>query len=142
MGIFAAGTVSRDRTTPYAALTCCSCTFQLNASSSKLVPIWLQVWQLASGAVTSLHTSRAACFLLDRLLRLELVEFSTVSQSTGTMLQLSEIAGPAVLAESSIRFWQTVVRKKLTENPSAITGLSEKLLQWLFSKWSPSKPQS
>jgi ataxia telangiectasia mutated family protein len=115
------------------------CSLQVTSKLPQLSSMWQQVWQLASGAVSSLQTSRASCFLLNHLLQSELVEFAAVSPSLDSMLQLSEIAGPAALADSSIRFWQTVVHKKLSENPSASTGLSEKLLQWLFTKWTPSK---
>jgi hypothetical protein len=116
-----------------------SCTLQVTSKAHQLSANWHQIWQLASGAVSSLQTSRAACFLLNQLLELELIHFSAVSQSLDAMLQLSDIAGPAALADSSIRFWQSVVQRKLSENPSASSGLPEKLLQWLFTKWTPSK---
>jgi ataxia telangiectasia mutated family protein len=123
----------------YSKLKFYSCTLQANSKAHQLSANWHQVWQLASGAISSLQTSRAACFLLNQLLELELVQFSAVSQSLDAMLQLSDIAGPAVLADSSVRFWQSVVQRKLSENPSASSGLPEKLLQWLFTKWTPSK---
>jgi ataxia telangiectasia mutated family protein len=119
-----------------------SCAFQVTSKAHQLSANWHQVWQLASGAVSSLQTSRAACFLLNQLLELELVQFSAVSQSLDAMLQLSDIAGPAALADSSVRFWRSVVQRKLSENPSASSGLPEKLLQWLFTKWTPSKTSS
>ncbi|KAF2667225.1 hypothetical protein BT63DRAFT_427633 [Microthyrium microscopicum] len=122
----------------WAFLLLVNCSFQTSSTASNLSSVWLQVWQVASGAVSSLRTSRAACHLLRVLLDLELVPFSSISQSLDNMLQLLEITGPAVLAESSVSFWITLVRRKMLQNSNMMNGLSEKLVRWLFTKWTPS----
>jgi serine-protein kinase ATM len=109
------------------------------SNAASLSQAWLRVWQLASRAISSQSTAQAASYLLNVLLDLKLVQYHSVSQSLEYMLSMSELTGPGVLAESSAEFWVTFLRIKLSENPGSAGGTSERLLRWIFSKWSPSE---
>jgi ataxia telangiectasia mutated family protein len=123
---------------PWVLLSFCQCAHQKHASSSRLDVLWTQVWELAARLIPSTLSSRAASHVLDTLLRQGLVQYSQVSKSIDQMLAVSELSGPAVLGESSVSLWISSLSLRLAENPGSSRGLSEKLLRWLFKKWTPS----
>jgi ataxia telangiectasia mutated family protein len=112
---------------------------QKASSVASLSQAWLRIWQLASRAIPSQSTAQAACYLLTVLLDLKIVQYHSVLQSLEYMLSMSELTGPGVLTESSTAFWFTFLRVKLSESPGSVGGMSEQLLRWIFSKWSPSE---
>ena len=116
-----------------------SCFLQKTANSDALSGLWIKVWQSAFRAVPSQYTSRVACHLLDLLLRLGLVPYSEVSPSLDAMLQSPELAGPALLCDSSVSFWISVLSIGATERHGSTEGYAERILRWLFKKWTPSK---
>jgi serine-protein kinase ATM len=122
----------------WSMLALSNCALQLSASDS-LGQLWLRVWELASRAIPSKTTARAASLILDMLLRRNLVQYSEIAQSLENMLQFSELTGPGVLAESTVSFWLQAVQSVIRENPRSKRELNEKLLRWMFSKWSPSE---
>jgi ataxia telangiectasia mutated family protein len=76
---------------------------------------------------------------MDVLLRLQIVPFSAVSDNVQSMLLSIELSGPALLTESSSSLMTTIMRQRVHENPTHFNATSERLLSWLFSKWTPSK---
>jgi ataxia telangiectasia mutated family protein len=122
----------------WSMLALANCALQLSASDS-LGHLWLRVWELASRAIPSKTTARAASLVLDILLRRKLVHYSAIVQSLENMLQFSELTGPGVLAESTVSFWLIAIRTMIHENPGSRRELHEKLLRWMFSKWMPSE---
>jgi serine-protein kinase ATM len=119
-------------------LVLCQVALHKKSGSPSLSGKWLQVWELAARLVPSSNTSRVACYVLDVLLRANIVPYSAVSHSLNHMLEVAELSGPAILAESSVSFWISFLTLKLSENPSSSRGLAEKLLRWLFRNWTPS----
>jgi ataxia telangiectasia mutated family protein len=103
---------------------------QRNAAHATLKPYWISAWQSASRAATSISVSRAACHLMDVLLKLQVVPFSTVSDIAQSML---------LSIESSSSLLTTIMRERIQENPTHFNATSERILSWLFSKWTPSK---
>jgi ataxia telangiectasia mutated family protein len=55
------------------------------------------------------------------------------------MLLSIELSGPALLTETSSSLLTTIIRERVHENPTHFTMTSERILSWLFSKWTPSK---
>jgi ataxia telangiectasia mutated family protein len=115
---------------------------QQNATLVTLRPYWMSAWQSASRAATSISNSRAACHLMDVLLKLEIVPFSAVSDIAQSMLLSIELSGPALLTETSSSLLTTIIRERVHENPTHFNATSERILSWLFSKWTPSKCSS
>jgi ataxia telangiectasia mutated family protein len=115
-----------------------NCALQV-AASETLHDMWSQVWELGSRTIPSQNISRAACLLLGILIRKKHVQYSAISKSLENMLQFSELTGPGVIADSTISFWITSIRAIIDENPGGTRGIYEKPLQWLLSKWKPSK---
>jgi ataxia telangiectasia mutated family protein len=112
---------------------------QRNAAHATLRSYWMSAWQSASRAATSISVSRAACHLMDVLLRLQIVPFSSISDIAQSMLLSIELSGPALLTESSSSLMATIMRERIQENPTHFNVTSERILSWLFSKWTPSK---
>jgi ataxia telangiectasia mutated family protein len=86
-----------------------------------------------------MSTARAACHLMDVLIKLQIVPFSAASDTVQSMLLSIELNGPALLTESSSSLLTTLLRERVKENPTHFNITSERLLSWLFSKWTPSK---
>ncbi|KAF2848137.1 hypothetical protein T440DRAFT_556925 [Plenodomus tracheiphilus IPT5] len=110
---------------------------QPHARNELLKSYWISAWQSASRAVTSISNSRAACHLMDILLRLEIVPFSAISGTAQSMLLSIELSGPALLTESSSSFLTTLVRERIAENPTNFNSTAERILNWTLSKWTP-----
>ncbi|KAL1605036.1 Serine/threonine-protein kinase tel1 [Paraconiothyrium brasiliense] len=121
----------------WAMITLAATAFQKHATNPALKPYWSSVWQSASRAITSLSSCRAACHLMDVLLKLDVVSFSTATTSVQSMLFSVELSGPAVLTETSAAFMTTVVRERVKENPTSHGMTAERILNWLFGKWTP-----
>ncbi|KAL5377435.1 hypothetical protein DPSP01_009773 [Paraphaeosphaeria sporulosa] len=117
------------------ALAAIAC--QQQATKDALKPYWSSVWQSATRAVTSLSSCRAACHLMDVLLKLDVVSFSTVTASVQNMLFSIELSGPALLTETSAAFMTTLIRERVKENPTSHDVTAERILNWLFGKWTP-----
>ncbi|CAO2655342.1 Nn.00g104060.m01.CDS01 [Neocucurbitaria sp. VM-36] len=111
---------------------------QQSASHPNLLTYWISAWQSASRAVTSISISRAACHLMDVLLRLRIVPFSAVSGIVQSMLSSIELSGPALLTETSSSLLTTIIRERIKENPTHFNSTAERIMHWLLSKWTPS----
>ena len=85
-----------------------------------------------------MSTSRAACHLMDVILRLNIVPFSAISETVQAMLLSIELNGPALLTETSSSFLTTIIRERIQENPTHFHSTAERILNWLLSKWTPS----
>jgi len=101
--------------------------------------MWLDLFGLASRKVATPSTCRAASLLLNVLLKLKVVSYLSVAAIVETMLSSVDLHGPAAFCDSSASLWITFMKAKATENPSASSGLSERILRWVFGKWIPSK---
>jgi ataxia telangiectasia mutated family protein len=75
--------------------------------------------------------------LVDVLLKLHIVPFSTVSDTVQSMLLSIELSGPTVLTETSSSLLTTIMRERVQENPAHFNATSERILSWLLSKWTP-----
>ena len=112
--------------------------FQLSSKDLALRTYWISAWQSASRAVTSVSSSRAACHLMNVLLKLGIVPFSAISETVQTMLLCIELSGPALLTESSSSLLATIMQERIAENATHFNQTAERILSWLFSKWTPS----
>jgi hypothetical protein len=76
---------------------------------------------------------------MDVLLRLNIVPFSAVSETVQSMLLSIELSGPASLTETSSSLLNTILQERIKENPTHFNSTAERILNWLLSKWTPSK---
>ncbi|KAF1947572.1 hypothetical protein EJ02DRAFT_429982 [Clathrospora elynae] len=111
---------------------------QQSATHATLLPYWISAWQSASRAVTSMSISRAACHLMDVLLRLNIVPFAAISETAQSMLLSIELSGPASLTETSSSLLTTILQERIKENPTHFNSTAERILNWICSKWTPS----
>ena len=54
------------------------------------------------------------------------------------MLLSIDIAGPALLTETSTSLLITLLRERTAENPTNFDQTADRILYWLLSKWTPS----
>ena len=115
-----------------------SCAFQKSATTASVANMWVTAWQMAAKAIPAASSSRAACHLMDTLMRLNLVSHAAVAEQLDATVSLSELNGPAVLAESSASLWETMILTRVSQNPGLFGLTAERALHWLFGKWTPS----
>jgi ataxia telangiectasia mutated family protein len=71
------------------------------------------------------------------LLKLKLVPYSSIAPVIENMLSSVDLHGPALLSDASASLWITLIQLKASENPGSALVISERVLQWLFNKWTP-----
>ncbi|KAI9775556.1 MAG: Serine/threonine-protein kinase tel1 [Geoglossum umbratile] len=133
--------VSDDSTAiaSWALLAIASCAYQTTAQSTSLCAEWPQIWQLASRSATSPSTCRPACHLMRVILELKLVNYPSIAASVESITSSIEISGPGALVDSALSLWALLMRRRNVE-VRGVTGVSsDRLLQWLFSRWRPAR---
>ncbi|KAJ4338616.1 Serine/threonine-protein kinase tel1 [Ascochyta clinopodiicola] len=121
----------------WAMISLAATAFQVSAKHPTLTSYWVSIWQSASRAVTSPSLCRAACHLMDVLLKLQIVSFAAVSETVQSMLLSIDSTGPSLFTETSSSLLITVIRERVTENPTHFNQTAERIMSWLFNKWTP-----
>lgn len=98
---------------------------------------WVQIWRIAVRSIPSPNICRAACHLLGVILAQRLVEYTAIADLVDGIITSVEHNGPALLVDSSLSLWALIVEYRQKENPGATQATSERVLHWLFSRWSP-----
>lgn len=101
-----------------------------------LRPHWQQIWDLSSRAAASHGTSRAACGLMDSMLRFRLLGQAEVMESVGAMLTAMDINGPAMLCDSSLMLLTRILRLRLHVASKGGLDTSREICNWLRRAWS------
>lgn len=76
---------------------------------------------------------------MDVILKLEIIPFTDVSDTVQSMLLSIELTGPSFVTDTSSSLLKTIVRERMKENPTHFNQTAEKILSWIFSKWTPSR---
>ncbi|OKL58313.1 Serine/threonine-protein kinase tel1 [Talaromyces atroroseus] len=94
--------------------------------SSLLKSHWKQIWDLSSRACASQVNTRAACALMETILRLELVENAEATDTIRLMLSSMDINGPSALCDTSLLLLARIFNKRL-HTASGLGAGSEKI---------------
>ena len=116
-----------------------SSSYQNAACTAGLKDAWLQVWRLSSRSVTSSVACRAACHVMSVVLDRGLIEFPDITELVDGMVSSADVNGPAVFADSSVTLWSMFISLKERENHGMIHNIGDRVLRWLFTKWSPGR---
>uniref|UniRef100_A0A093Y128 Serine/threonine-protein kinase Tel1 n=2 Tax=Talaromyces marneffei PM1 TaxID=1077442 RepID=A0A093Y128_TALMA len=84
-----------------------------SSKSPLLKPYWRQIWDLAFRASAFQVNTRAACALMEIILRLELVESTDLTDNIRSMLSSMDLNGPSALCDTSLRLLTTLFDKRL-----------------------------
>ena len=68
-----------------------------------------------------------------------LVDFADITELVDGMVASADMNGPAVFADSSVTLWSTFISLKGRQNHGMIHNIIERVLRWLFTKWSPGR---
>jgi ataxia telangiectasia mutated family protein len=120
-------------------LTICSCAFQNPARSPALHEQWIAIFHSASRPLTVEKSSRAASYLLFVLLAQNVLAYGDVAPIAQTIVSSTELQGPTELTDSSLALLRLLLDTRSAENPSSAIATAERLVHWLFQKWTPSK---
>ncbi|KAF2425727.1 ataxia telangiectasia mutated [Tothia fuscella] len=132
-------TNTHGRVSSWALLTLTCVAFQKSSVGEMLQGPWISLFQLAARLVGTSSASRAACHLMDVLLRFKLVLHTSVASTVDNMVASMELHGPAIFSDSSSSLWITLLQSKAAENPSAALAIADRILKWTFSRWTPNK---
>ncbi|PKY03552.1 serine/threonine-protein kinase tel1 [Aspergillus campestris IBT 28561] len=105
------------------------------ARSPSLKTCWQQVWDLTSRASTTQSTSRAACNLMNYILRNSLLEYSVIAETTSSMLSSVNLNSPSTMSDSSLGLWVTISQMTAQMNPAFISNASKQICAWLREVW-------
>lgn len=117
----------------------CSCAAQITARSERCIGSWKNIWQLAFRAITSASTCRSACHLLNVLISVQIAERSLLVDAIDAIASSIEFNGPSLFCDSVSALLGTVITYARLERTMASNDVSERVLTWLFRRWSPSK---
>ncbi|KAI9801156.1 MAG: hypothetical protein M1825_003430 [Sarcosagium campestre] len=100
---------------------------------------WLQIWQVTLRGISTPGTCRAACVLMTTLVRSNAPSDTVIAEHVDALLASVELNGPAVLVDTALSLWTTI----LTHQRSRISGDSArdsiKVVKWLCSNWTPGR---
>ncbi|GIC89214.1 DNA-binding protein kinase TEL1 [Aspergillus udagawae] len=106
-----------------------------DAGSPSLKKYWQQVWDLTSRASLSQHTSRAACHLMNSILKFDLLDYSVVAGTTSSMLTTMNLNAPSSISDSSLELWAIITRLGAQTNPGSVSNASKEICSWLREAW-------
>lgn len=96
-----------------------------------------QVWLLAFRAAGTPSNCRAASHLLEVILSSRLLSSTVLENEIDSMFSAVDLNGPALLCDSSLSLWTHLLLLNRSEAPNEYMQASERVLQWLFGRWSP-----
>lgn len=116
-----------------------SCAIQPHAKDEAVEPKWKQVWQLAVRSVSMTTTCRAACLLLNSMLKGQLLPHHAVADDINNMVTMADICGPVALLDCSLVFMNSLANVRNELAPSAVQITSSSIIRWVFSTWKPGR---
>ncbi|MCJ1313627.1 Serine/threonine-protein kinase tel1 [Agyrium rufum] len=123
----------------WAILTISSTCFHDAAKDLIAHETWSEIWQVTSRRISNPSVSRTACHLLVLLLRLRIVTPTDVADTVEAILASADLNGPALLCDSSIELWCSLIDLKARSSPVSIFETSQRVITWLLTRWKPSK---
>jgi ataxia telangiectasia mutated family protein len=121
----------------WAILALASCAIQTSAKSIAIHEHWANVLMQAARLITVERCSRTACHLLHVLVGLNILSYGDVAAVAETMFGSIELQGPTSVSDASLALLGWLLEARAAENPSTATATAERLVQWLFQKWTP-----
>ena len=109
------------------------------AGADEFNSFWLQAWRICARHVTSSAICRSACHLMARLLNYGLLQYSQVKDLAEGMLSSIDLNGPVDAVDATIGLWAIIAAHRATDNLGSAYDTVERVLRWLFMRWSPSK---
>lgn len=104
--------------------------------------LWLQAFKIAMRHITSPNVCRASCHLLSVLLETGVVEYPDISDLVDNMISSFDFSGPSICVDSSNRFLSLIAPLRCKDDLGTTSEILERILRWLFIRWSPSKHSS
>lgn len=108
----------------------------VKASHSRL-DVWKQVWHIGARGVSHPATSRAACFLLAKMLEADVLPYLEISEELTTIITSADVNGPAILSDSAVDLMSTIFHIRNTKVPNASRSTCSHVIRWLFLRWNP-----
>ena len=123
----------------WALLALSGCASQLQATATSLTARWNAVWLLAVRSMSNVSSCRAACHLLDILMRVRLASQTSIQELVNIVTSSIDVSGPSTLADSVLHLLTAVGLESQRYSPAAAIGTAESILGWLFRTFMPSR---
>lgn len=123
----------------WAFMAIASLATQQISTASSLASLWASIWQLGIRSMSTGPTCRAACCLLNVMLRLRHASQAHIAELTRILGSSIDLSGPALLSDSAVQLLQTALQVSTNGYPTTASNIAEHTLGWLFRRWTPSK---
>ncbi|KAI0862621.1 phosphatidylinositol 3 [Xylaria cubensis] len=130
-------TNKNNKLSTWAMIACASLVPKSSPPDSSLSPLWKQAWQVAARSVSMTGTCRAASFLLNSLLKNELLAYSDIMGDVNDMITTADVNGPAVLVDSSLILMTALLQLRNHHLPNASHATNNHVVRWMLSRWDP-----
>ncbi|KAI0552937.1 phosphatidylinositol 3 [Xylaria curta] len=130
-------TNKNNKLSTWAMIACASLVPKSSSLDSSLSPLWKQTWQVAARSVSMTGTCRAASFLLNSLLKNELLAYSDIMGDVNDMITTADVNGPAVLVDSSLILMTALLQLRNHHLPNASHATNNHVIRWMLSRWDP-----
>lgn len=94
---------------------------------------------MAARGVSHPATSRSSCFLLTKMLEMDVLPYNEISEELTTMITAADVNGPATLSDSSVALMSLIFHIRNTKVPNASRSTCSHIIRWLFFRWNPGK---
>ncbi|KAK5735631.1 Serine/threonine-protein kinase tel1 [Elasticomyces elasticus] len=115
----------------WALLALTSCASQSTSTAEPVASRWVSVWYVACRLLSNISTCRAACHLIDIILRLDLVAQPIVTEFLQSIATSMQSSGPAIIADSSTHLLNTIQKISQRLSPGKTVALAESTISWL-----------
>ncbi|KAK0646289.1 hypothetical protein B0T16DRAFT_458224 [Cercophora newfieldiana] len=112
-----------------------------SSQDKSLAPFWKQIWQRGVRSLSLPSVSRAACALLESMLKADLVAKHELTDDLTLMVTTADISGPGVLVDSSLALMPSLLRLRNLLFPNASQATANYIIRWVFLKWKPMDTQ-
>ncbi|KAL2140652.1 hypothetical protein VTI28DRAFT_3548 [Corynascus sepedonium] len=123
----------------WAMIACSSLATHVTSQHASLSSSWKQLWHLGVRALSLPPVSRAACVLLNWILKANLVPRHEIADDVTQIVTTADISGPSVLVDSSLILMLRLLRLRNNMFPNASQATSSHIIRWVFVRWSPAE---
>ncbi|KAK0711501.1 hypothetical protein B0H67DRAFT_491184 [Lasiosphaeris hirsuta] len=102
---------------------------------------WKQIWQLGVRSLSLPLTCRAACVLLNFMLKANILVKHELADDLNLIITTADVSGPAVLVDASLVLMLSLLRLRNIVLPNASQATANHIIRWVFVKWSPAELQ-
>ena len=121
----------------WALLALASLAAQISSRENTVRSAWSALVPQIARLLTVDQCSRPASYLLFVLLDLDVLPYGDIADTVVAILDSLELQGPTSINDASLALLGWLMEARAADNPTTATATAERLISWIFQKWSP-----